>query len=165
MLGSSLLPLLPLAAAIPWGNPGGWGGGGGSSSSTPNFDNVTIFVAPEDWERRSTSYARVALLNQNCETDNVLLSTFTLTPNDGRYYPVFASHDQGQTWQEISRISFSQEDTGFDYSQGRLAQPDFLELPIDVGDYPAGTVLFTGMGQPSDMSSTNIYVYASRDKG
>jgi hypothetical protein len=125
---------------------------------------VTIFVAPEDWAHRSTSYARVLLMNQNCETDNVLLTTFTLTPPSGRYYPVFASHDMGQTWEQISQIEFGPE-TGKDFSGGRLAQPDFMELPIQIGDYPAGTVLFTGMGQPTDGSSTNIYVYASRDKG
>lgn len=122
MLSSILFSLLPLANAIPWGSPGGWGG------SSPGYDNVTIFVAPADWPRRSTSYARVALLNQNCESDNVLLTTFTLTPPSGRYYPVFASHDLGQSWEQISQIEFGPE-TGKDYSTGRLAQPDFLELP------------------------------------
>ncbi|KAJ9615778.1 hypothetical protein H2200_001855 [Cladophialophora chaetospira] len=151
---------------MPWGGPGGHGGGGGGGggSSSPDFDNVTIYMTPADWPRRSTSYAREVLLNQNCETDNVLLSTWTLTPPSGRYYPVFASHDLGQSWAQISQIEFGPE-TGKVYSSGRLAQPYLFELPIDMGDYPAGTVLFTGMGQPSDQSSTDIYVYASRDKG
>ena len=121
MISSILVSLLPLAAAIPWGPPN-YGGGG------PDYDNVTIFTAPADWPIRSTSYARVVLLNQNCETDNVLLSTFTLTPPEGRYYPVFASHDLGQTWEMISQIEFGPE-TGKDYSSGRLAQPTFMELP------------------------------------
>ncbi|OAP59570.1 hypothetical protein AYL99_06868 [Fonsecaea erecta] len=158
MRSSIFLSLAPLAAAAPWNS---WSP---PASSSPDFANVTIFVAPEDWPQRSTSYARVVLLNQDCETDNVLLSTFTLTPPEGRYYPVFASHDLGETWTQISQIEFGPE-TGKDFSAGRLAQPDFLELPIDIGDYPAGTVLFTGMGQPTDGTSTNIYVYASRDKG
>lgn len=154
---SAVFSLLPLASAIPWGPPG-------SGSSSPNFDNVTIFTPPADWPHRSTSYARVVLLNQNCETDNVLLTTFTLSPPSGSYYPIFASHDLGQSWEQISQISFGPE-TGKDYSGGRLAQPTLLELPIDVGEYPAGTVLFSGMGSPTDQSSTDIYVYASRDKG
>lgn len=122
MLSSILLSLLPLASSVPWGGPPGPGG------SSPNFDNVTIFTPPADWPRRSTSYARVTLLNQNCETDNVLLTTFTLTPPSGRYYPVFASHDLGQSWEQISQIEFGPE-TGKDYSSGRLAQPTLLELP------------------------------------
>jgi len=108
---------------MPWGGPPGHGG-----SSSPNFDNVTIFSPPEDWPRRSTSYARVVLLNQNCETDNVLLTTFTLSAPGVQYYPVYASHDLGYTWEKISQIEFGPE-TGKDYSGGRLAQPTLLELP------------------------------------
>lgn len=130
MLTYSLLALASFASAVPWGPPssGSWGPGPGPGTSSPNYDNVTIFVAPPDWPIRSTSYARVALLNQNCEADNVLLSTFTLSSPDGLYYPVFASHDLGQSWEMISKIEFGPE-TGKDYSSGRLAQPDFMELP------------------------------------
>lgn len=123
MLYSTFLSLLPLASAVPWGGPPGHGG-----SSSPNFDNVTIFSPPANWARRSTSYARVVLLNQNCETDNVLLTTFTLSPPGVPYYPVYASHDLGYSWEKISQIEFGPE-TGKDYSGGRLAQPTFLELP------------------------------------
>jgi hypothetical protein len=174
---STLLSVVPIVAAVPWSSwstpaasptSSGWGSGPSPppSSGTPNFDNVTIFQAPPSWPRRTTSYARVVLLNQNCEEDNVLLTTFTWSPPDGNpSYPVFSSHDQGQTWTQISAIYYGPE-TGKVFSNGSfLAQPDFLELPIQIGDYPAGTVLFTGMGQPADRSSTNIYVYASRDKG
>jgi hypothetical protein len=124
MLSSYFLSLLPIVIAIPWGNP--WGNGGGSPS--PSYDNVTIFVAPADWPTRSTSYARVVLLNQNCETDNILLTTFTVRPPETPYYPVFQSVDLGQSWTEISHIEFGPE-TGKDFSGGWLAQPDFLELP------------------------------------
>ena len=98
--------------------------------SSPYPDNVTIYITPDDWSRRSTSYARVVLLNQNCETDNVLLTTFTLTPPEGRYYPIFASHDLGQSWEMISKVEFGPE-TGKDYSSGRLAQPYLFELPSE----------------------------------
>jgi hypothetical protein len=129
MRSSILLSLLPLASAVPWGNP--WGSGGGSSPTSPNYENVTIFMAPEDWPHRSTSYARVVILNQDCEEDNTILTTFTLTPPSGRYYPVFSSHDLGQSWEQISQIEFGPE-TGKDFSGGRLAQPYFMELPSEL---------------------------------
>lgn len=46
---------------------------------------------------------------------------------------------------------------------GMAAQPALAELPFAVGDFPAGTVLASGNSWGP--KSTNIDLYASRDKG
>jgi len=152
-----------------------------ASASQPIFTNTTIFVPPREWRSHSTQYARVALLNQACETENVLLTTFTINPPNDTYLPVYKSTDGGLTWAELSRIH-----------AGFLMQPFLYELPIQVGDYPRGTVLATGnvikftgsfpswgnfsltgsskspmsFPSPGNFSiTTNIDIYASKDQG
>lgn len=125
------------------------------------FKNVTVFAPPESWASHSTSYARSLLLNQDCETDNVLLASWTFSPPDGPYLPIARSVDLGRSWEEYSRVHFTHNN----YSGGIILQPFLFELPQQIGDYPPGTVLATGNAIPSDFNSTNIEMYASLDKG
>jgi hypothetical protein len=141
----------------------------------PIFTNTTIFSPPSDWKSHATQYARVILLNQACETDNVLLTTFTINPPNDTYLPIYKSVDDGLTWAELSRIH-----------GGFSMQPFLYELPIQVGKYPRGTILatanvikfkgnFSSVGNFSSTgnfissgnfsSATNIDIYASEDKG
>lgn len=60
----------------------------------------------------------------------------------------------------MSQIYFDDASDG-----GFLSQPFLYELPIQVGDYPRGTILATANAVPSDFSSTNIDIYASLDEG
>jgi hypothetical protein len=147
----------------------------------PIFTNTTIFLPPSEWKSHATQYARVILLNQAGETDNVLLTTFTINPPNDTYLPVYKSVDGGLTWAELSRIH-----------GGFLMQPFLYELPIQVGNYPCGTILaaanvikfkgsfsswgnFSSSGNFSSTrnfpsignfsSTTNIDIYASKDKG
>ncbi|KAJ7896129.1 hypothetical protein B0H13DRAFT_1885313 [Mycena leptocephala] len=50
-------------------------------------------------------------------------------------------------------------------SGGVILQPFLYELSEAYGKYPAGTVMLAGNRIPGDSSSTNIQMYASRDKG
>ena len=133
-----------------------------SNPSPPkSFQNVTVFAPPKSWTSQSTSYARSLLLNQDCEKDNVLLGTWTFGPPDGPYLPIAKSIDLGYSWTEISRVYFTHKN----YTGGIILQPFLFELPQQVGRYPAGTILATGNAIPADFSSTNIELYASKDKG
>lgn len=135
-----------------------------ASPSRPTSDiykNVTVFAPPESWSSHSTSYARSLLLNQNCEQENVLLASWTFSPPGGPYLPIARSTDGGRSWSELSKVYFTHKD----YTGGIILQPFLFELPQQIGQYPAGTILATGNAIPADFSSTNIELYASIDKG
>jgi hypothetical protein len=145
----TILCVIYLAAAAP------------SSPQPAIYKNVTVFAPPASWPSHSTSYARSLLLNQNCEKDNVLLASWTFSPPDGPYLPISRSTDGGRSWSEFSKVHFTHKN----YTGGIILQPFLFELPQQVGKYSAGTVLATGNAIPGDFSSTNIELYASRDKG
>lgn len=126
------------------------------------FKNVTVFAPPPSWPDRGTSYARSVLLDQDCETNNVLLASFVFGPPEGGpYLPIAKSTDLGNSWGEISRVYFTHKN----YTGGIILQPFLFELPQQIGKYPAGTILATGNAIPGDFSSTNIEIYASLDHG
>lgn len=131
-----------------------------SSHNERPINNVTIFTPPASWMSHSTSYARVLLLDKDCEEGNVLLTTWTQSNPGEAYFPIYKSVDGGLSWAELSRVYFNETATG-----GILLQPFIYELPIQVGKYRAGTILATGNAIPSDFSSTNIDIYASTDVG
>ena len=119
-------------------------------------------MPPADWPGHSTSYGRTLLLNQDCETANTLLATFTVQPPGLPYFPIMRSKDGGNSWSEISQVGFKATN---DSGGGIILQPDLYELPRQIGKYPAGTVLISGNAIPANFSSTNIEVWASLDKG
>jgi len=126
---------------------------------TPTFTNVTVFTPPANWPNKRTSYARTVVLRH--DHSNSILTSFTISPPGDAYLPVFQSTDEGKTWNELSRISFSTQN----YTGGQILQPFLYELPEKVGSYPAGTILASGNGIPGDRNSTNIELHASIDKG
>lgn len=121
------------------------------------FDNVTVYTAPTTWKNRGTLYGRLLLLNQNCEKDNVLLSTWTVSAPNKTYLPIYKSLDLGYTWTELSRVYFNTD------SYTAIAQPFLYELPKAFGDYPAGTILLSG--NTFSGSGTAIELHASTDNG
>lgn len=134
----------------------------GSTDPISTIANVTVFSPPANYTVPRTLYARTLLLNQNCETDNVLLATwenYGPDNNTNPYFPIYQSLDGGATWSERSRV----------YDQvngwGNRYQPFLYELPQRVGNWSAGTILLAGNSIPDDLSRTKIVVYASTDKG
>ena len=69
------------------------------TNTTPSalLSNVTVFSPPSNYTVPRTLYARTLLLNQNCETDNHILGTFTIRPPGITYLPIFESDDGGNT--------------------------------------------------------------------
>ena len=124
--------------------------------------DVTIFTPPANYTIPRTLYARTVLLNQDCETDNVLLATWeNYGPNNDTnpYTPIYQSLDLGETWSERSRVYDQVNGWGLRY------QPFLYEMPQAIGNYSAGTVLLAVNSIPDDLSETQIDIYASTDKG
>lgn len=134
----------------------------GNATSNGLFTNVTIFSPPANYTVPRTLYARTLLLNQDCETDNVLLATWeNYLPNNDSfpYFPIYQSLDLGETWSERSRVYDQVNGWGLRY------QPFLYELPQAIGNFSAGTILLAGNSIPNDLSQTQIDLYASTDKG
>jgi len=120
------------------------------------FDEVVVFVPPANYTDPKVLYARTVLL----ENGNLLATWENYSPEPPPvYFPIFKSTDGGLTWHEISRVTDQVNHWGLRY------QPMLYELPAAVGAYPAGTVLLAGNSIPTNLSNTQIDVYASLDKG
>ncbi|RDL31898.1 Oligoxyloglucan reducing end-specific cellobiohydrolase [Venustampulla echinocandica] len=120
------------------------------------FSGVTLFTPPSTYTDPRVLYARTVELE-----GGVLLATWeNYSPEPPLvYFPIYQSHDGGETWKEISRVTDQVNGLGLRY------QPFLYKLPIAVGEFGAGTILCTGNSIPTDLSSTHIDVYASEDNG
>ncbi|KAF2707999.1 glycoside hydrolase family 93 protein [Pleomassaria siparia CBS 279.74] len=137
-----LVSLLPFTVARP--------------SAPSIFSNVTVFTPPSNYNDPRVLYARTAQL-----PDGDILATWeNYSPEPPLvYFPIYRSSDGGYTWKEISRVQDQVNDWGLRY------QPVLYVLPEPLGGFEAGTVLLSGSSIPTDLSKTQIELYASKDKG
>ncbi|KAF3763645.1 family 93 glycoside hydrolase [Cryphonectria parasitica EP155] len=103
-------------------------------------------------------YARTVELTLS---DNILLATWeNYSPEPPPvYFPIYRSTDHGATWKHISNCTDQVNGWGLRY------QPFLYELPVDYAGFDKGTVLLAGNSIPTNLSNTQIDLYASRDKG
>lgn len=113
------------------------------------FDENVIFQPDSD---HNVLYPRQVELS-----DGSLLATTSYGGDKTPYFPIFRSADGGATWSWISNMTDQVNGLGM------AAQPALAELPFAVGGFPAGTVLASGNSWGP--KSTNIDLYASKDKG
>ena len=120
------------------------------------FSEVTIFAPPMNYIDPRTLYARTVLLD-----DGTLLATWeNYSPEPPMvYFPIFKSTNGGLSWSEIAHVNDQVNRWGLRY------QPFLYELPTSVGGYKAGTILLAGNSVPTNLSNTQIDLYASTDKG
>ncbi|KAF2469046.1 Oligoxyloglucan reducing end-specific cellobiohydrolase [Lindgomyces ingoldianus] len=140
---STLFPFFSLALARPKAAPS-------------TFSGVVVYTPPSNYTDPRVLYARTAQL-----PDGDILATWeNYSPEPPPvYFPIYRSSDGGYTWKELSRVQDQVNGWGLRY------QPFLYILPEDMGDYPSGTVLLAGSSIPTDLSRTQIDLYASRDKG
>jgi hypothetical protein len=147
---SSLLILFAIFATVILGAP--------TASLDPfsTFSDITVFVPPSNYTDPRVLYARTVLLD-----DGVLLATWeNYSPEPPPvYFPIFRSVDGGETWEEISRVTDQVNGWGLRY------QPFLYRLPRSIGGYHEGTILCAGNSIPTNLSNTQIDLYASRDNG
>ncbi|KAH9908178.1 Sialidase [Xylariomycetidae sp. FL2044] len=120
------------------------------------LSQVTIYTPPDDYTDPRVLYARTAQL-----PNNDILATWENYSHEppAVYFPIYKSTDAGATWTELSRV----EDQGYGY--GLRYQPFLYVLPEAFAGWDAGTVLLAGSSIPTDLSSTQLDLYASADGG
>lgn len=129
-----------------------------SSAAVPLIDYEILYVPPSDYTDPRVLYARTVEL---AHSSNTLLATWeNYSPEPPLvYFPIWQSTDHGATWTHISNVTDQVNGWGLRY------QPFLYELPVDFGGFAAGTVLLAGNSIPTNLSSTQIDLYASQDGG
>ncbi|OAG02291.1 glycoside hydrolase family 93 protein [Paraphaeosphaeria sporulosa] len=129
-----------------------------AAKAPATFAQRVVFEPPRNanWTDPGVLYARSAQL-----PNGDLLATWeNYSPEPPKvYFPIYKSTDNGYTWKELSRVQDTQNGWGLRY------QPFLYVLPEALGGFPAGTVLVSGSSIPTDLSKTQIELYASRDSG
>ncbi|WP_223691509.1 RICIN domain-containing protein [Leifsonia poae] len=118
---------------------------------------------PEGGRAAGTTYAKNIVLKASGSANGTQLVTYDQLVLVGgkQVYPIYRSTDDGTSWTHLTDIVPS---TDFP-TLTRTAQPFLYELPQQVGNLPAGTILLSGMIMPADRSSSRLVVYKSADHG
>lgn len=93
------------------------------------------------------------------QNTGTLLTTWENYTPTTPYFPIYRSRDHGFTWKPLSNVTDQVNGWGMRY------QPFLYELKQAFGKYAAGTILLAGNSIPSDLSKTQLDLYASTDKG
>ncbi|KAJ7697816.1 BNR/Asp-box repeat protein [Mycena rosella] len=125
-----------------------WSAAVSALTSVSPYTGVSIFKPPSSYIVPRTLYARTVLLPQDGTDQNVLLATWE------NYSP-----EPPLTWTPFSNVMDTQNGWGMRY------QPFLYELTEAIGAFPAGTILCAGNSIPTNLSNTQIDVYASLNKG
>jgi hypothetical protein len=127
----------------------------------PQQDHIikTLYSPPGQAPTVGAMYPRVIQIKNHAGSEGYLLATFEHYMNREPSFPIYRSTDKGETWNLFSEVEDTRNKFGMKY------QPHLFELPQQVGEFPAGTIFCSGNSIPSDMSSTELLVYVSRDGG
>ncbi len=106
-------------------------------------------------------YESIIELNYNGDKNGTLLATYEWC-GSGRQQ-VKQSTDGGETWEMLNNNICDNLNTGYRTDM----MPCLFELPADIGEYKAGTVIMgaTSYNQQYDFSVTHITLFASTDCG
>jgi len=136
-------------------------------------NGAVVYVSDNEatFDPGGATYSRIICLKHSGTSNGKLLCTFDQLKNvsvqlsDGstvskQVYPIYESSDDGTTWSLISNV-YDQE-----YGLPRTSQPCLFELPQQVGDMPAGTILLAGNIFDDDpYTQSRIVLYRSFDGG
>lgn len=116
-----------------------------------------LYSPPGDAPNTGANYPRVIALQHNPGMEGHLIATFS---RRGPSYLIFRSIDNGESWHLWSDLKQTKRE---DPTWGMNYQPILFELPQQVGEFPAGTVMAAGLSFPADGSATELQLYASPD--
>jgi len=118
---------------------------------------------PEGGRAAGTTYAKNLVLKNSGTANGTQIATFDqlVLVNGKQVYPIYRSTNDGASWTKVADINPSVQFP----TLTRTAQPFLYEVPTQVGNLPAGTLLLSGMIMPEDRSSSRLVVYKSLDHG
>ena len=121
---------------------------------TPYTDRV-IFTPPSNWPVPRTLYARSVLIANDGSDKNVLLATWeNYSPEPPTvWFPVYRSTDLGQTWNQISNITDTQNGWGLRY------QPNLFELPVQVGGFAVSLTILIHLVVLNSLNKFKFVLY------
>lgn len=173
------LVLLPLAAAAPLQSQAAVENREShpvnNSPSTPvsgrsgfsGFGPTVIRNPPPGSIKEGYRYARAVQLRyqtgSSASMNGTMLGTYQWLTASGGNIPIYRSTDEGRTWTSspITQVS----DTAHD-GYMLTSQPSLYELPIAIGDMPAGTILLSALAKKGETGgNTYIDLYKSADGG
>ena len=144
---------------------------GANAVTTGNGALVYQPGASASYDGAGSTYARIICLKNNGSYNGTLLCTFdqlknvTVTMPNGtqvskQVYPIYRSTDNGATWSLIANV-FDRE-----YNLLRTSQPCLYEVPQQVGNLAAGTILLAGnIFDDNPATVSRIVIYKSTDRG
>ncbi|KAK2748240.1 hypothetical protein FQN55_004516 [Onygenales sp. PD_40] len=122
----------------------------------PESTNSTTHDPPVEF----TSWKVLCARSLQLPDDSLLMTWEHYSPEPPAVsFPVYKSTDGGASWTPFSNIQDTINGWGFRYN------PVLFELPQDIGEYAAGTILAAGESLPADFSEAWIDFYASTDGG
>jgi hypothetical protein len=129
---------------------------GSFASALSTFSQNLIFAPPSNYTDPRVLYPRTVQLS-----DGRLLATWeNYSPEPPIvWFPIYESLNGGVSWAEVGRVRDQVNGWGLRY------QPFLYELPRDFAGFPKGTILCAGNSIPTDLSRSQIDIYASTDKG
>jgi hypothetical protein len=129
----------------------------GGGPSVADVEKGTLF------RQGGSSYPRaVRLANSGDANGRIVVSTTTYV-NDAGFAVIYESQDRGETFQQIGEI----RDPEGEQKKGMCCSTLF-ELPQQVGDMPAGTLLWAGtagIGADPEERQSSIRLWRSDDHG
>lgn len=136
-------------------------------------NGAVVYVSDNDatFDPGGATYSRIICLKNSGTSNGALLCTFdqlknvSVSMDDGftvskQVYPIYKSIDGGDNWQLIANV-YDKE-----YGLLRTSQPCLYELPKQVGNMPAGTILLAGnIFDDNPYTQSRIVIYKSTDGG
>ena len=120
--------------------------------------DVAFTSTVEANQNRWPTYGRVIELKYNGEKNGTLLATSQWA---GESFPVYQSINGGKNWKLLAQVKE-------ELTPGLIGnwQPHLYELPVQVGDMPAGTLLLSGCSHDKNNETTmQISIWRSFDLG
>jgi hypothetical protein len=157
---SGAIGLLGIAGAVaqqagPVSPPAVFGGPAADPAAQLSMPVPTIFTSKIGFltmeQAPGAAYPRVIQLRHQTVAQGQLLATYSVR---GQGLPIYRSTDDGDTWQRFSEIPVLR------------GQPALFELPIKIGEFPAGTIMAAGNALSGrDPSKRTLDVVYSADGG
>ncbi|GAB2680506.1 hypothetical protein GCM10009743_65700 [Kribbella swartbergensis] len=132
------------------------------ATAQPVSANTTGGVLYQAGTGEGIGYARAIRLQHSGSANGTLLATFERGHGAGSRLLIRRSMNDGADWSTIAEVADGM--TGPGHPNVNMYQPFLFELPQQVGNYPAGTLLLTANVIGSD-NSTNFQLWRSTDHG